>query len=632
MTRVRGGKYPAAMSRKPHSGVTLGYALIARARRSAFFHASLMLVIPLIVVACSSGDPVPTAQPSRPVEETIVPGMATPSPAPTPTPIAKEPSGPVKRGGVLKQGDRPTARESFQTGIRNPDLGTAHPVASRLIFQTLFKHDPYNDNVFTGLLADEWQFTDDARSLSVHVEPTARWADGLPVTAEDVKFSLDHYADPPQDFTVNGAARSVGRTIEHVEIVDRDTVSIVLSIPDVSILVLLADPDVPIRPAHRTLEQSAGDPIGSGPYRFSDVEADIKFEFERNPNYWVRDDQGGRLPYLDGVENLIVSDGNRAFASILLGQIDVLNANWVSTVLGEEGEIKRRMPGAFVQKLFGVSVGWGVKNIPPFNNPLVIQALSILTDRLAVVEIDFTGFGAIDGAGVTPASSGNLWGLPTAEVLSHPGWRYVHRETGELETDMFKLQAGLSDVYRKDPGDIELGKRLLREAGLDPDRGEFPKISLTVSGRYEAHSVILSGTLSEYLGVRLPVDLRDPATVFQLMGEGRFEAVVSSIYPATLEPSETLKVFTTGGGPWKHGFEVPELDALFARQRQEVDPAKRRDIVWEFQRRFLDSAHVIPEATSFTPVGLIREWVRDFPVPVGRQSNVYDLERVWLDT
>jgi hypothetical protein len=76
---------------------------------------------------------------------------------------------------------------------------------------------------------------------------------------------------------------------------------------------------------------------------------------------------------------------------------------------------------------------------------------------------------------------------------------------------------------------------------------------------------------------------------------------------------------------------VPELDALDEKQKREVDPAKRRDPVWESQRKLLNTLHVIPVINSLGPGGLAREWVKNVPKPVVTGSNTYALDRVWLD-
>jgi peptide/nickel transport system substrate-binding protein len=147
-----------------------------------------------------------------------------------------------------------------------------------------------NDEPFTlyGLLARTVE-TDDVRSyVTFHLDPRARFSDGQPVTADDVLFSWallrehgrpnhrQYYskvttADAPDPLTVRfdfGGAS------------DRE-LPLILGL-------------MPILPKHATNvatfeETSLKPPIGSGPYRITEVKPGASVTFTRNPDYWGRD-------------------------------------------------------------------------------------------------------------------------------------------------------------------------------------------------------------------------------------------------------------------------------------------------------------------------------------------------------
>jgi peptide/nickel transport system substrate-binding protein len=147
-----------------------------------------------------------------------------------------------------------------------------------------------DDEAFTlyGLLADTVE-TDDARSyVSFHLNPKARFSDGQPVLADDVLFSwalLRDHGRPNHHQFYSKVAKA--------EATDPLTVRFDFgSVPDRELPLILGL--MPILPRHAvdtaTFEQtSLAPPIGSGPYRVSDVKPGASVTFTRNPDYWGRD-------------------------------------------------------------------------------------------------------------------------------------------------------------------------------------------------------------------------------------------------------------------------------------------------------------------------------------------------------
>ncbi len=603
------------------------------------------LVVALLIAACGGGgDPTATPAPTATPQPTAtpVPGQPTSTPAPTSTPqptitpvptatvpptITPTPEGIIQRGGVLVQGDGvggALAINSFQDGIRNPLWGPANGVSSRLVYQTLFHNDPYNNNVFEGILVDTWVFSASADKLTIQLKPEAIWADGMPVIAQDVKFTIDTIVNPPEEFT---SGRNIRTSVASTAVIDERSLEITLNGPDVSFLSFVAEPSALIRPAHRTLEQSAREPMGSGAFELIDIQDGVKFTFINNPRYWLKDSEGGQLPYLNGVENIIIPDPSRAYAAILTGQLDMLNTIWRTTIVSKIDDINRRMPTATQQFLVGGSHGWGVRNKAPFTDLRVTKALNIITDRLLMVELAFAGFAVIDGAGAMPASSGLPWALPMDEIMSTPGWRYLNRNTGELELDVFKVQEGGDTVYEKDPADIATAMQLLDEVGLIP----FPDITIASDNIFEPRAVVIAGMLQELLGNKVTLDIVDISSNIQRIRAGNFDVVVWLVHTGTAEPSISLGQFLSDGGFWDHGFDTSALDALHVAQKSAIDPAERKEIIFEFQRRIMEGESArIPVVNSRGPGGLAREWVRNVAQPVVTGSNTYSLDRTWL--
>src|SRR5918996_1600677 len=63
------------------------------------------------------------------------------------------------------------------------------------LYDTLLAPTPDGQNVQPGL-ATKWELTDDGKSVVLSLRPDVKFADGTPLTADDVKWSLDRARDP----------------------------------------------------------------------------------------------------------------------------------------------------------------------------------------------------------------------------------------------------------------------------------------------------------------------------------------------------------------------------------------------------------------------------------------------------
>ena len=69
-----------------------------------------------------------------------------------------------------------------------------HGEINILIFNGLTAHD--GDNQVVPSLAKSWDFDDETNTYTFHMVEDAKWQDGEPVTAEDVKFTIEAIMDP----------------------------------------------------------------------------------------------------------------------------------------------------------------------------------------------------------------------------------------------------------------------------------------------------------------------------------------------------------------------------------------------------------------------------------------------------
>ncbi|HEY3790537.1 MAG TPA: extracellular solute-binding protein [Bradyrhizobium sp.] len=147
-----------------------------------------------------------------------------------------------------------------------------------------------DDEPFTlyGLLAESVE-TDDARSyVTFHLNPKARFSDGKPVRADDVLFSWALLRDHGRP-----GHREYYSKVAKAEALDPLTVRFDFGgVSDRELPLILGL--MPILPRHATdvatfEETTLTPPIGSGPYRITDVKPGASVTFTRNPDYWGRD-------------------------------------------------------------------------------------------------------------------------------------------------------------------------------------------------------------------------------------------------------------------------------------------------------------------------------------------------------
>jgi peptide/nickel transport system substrate-binding protein len=236
---------------------------------------------------------------------------------------------PPKRGGILHvRGWDPVHFDPHLT--RNFKTHTA----LSFVYSKLLRHKVGAD-VRSGTfivepdLAERWEEPDDTTYI-FQLRQGVRWHNKPPVNgrelvAEDVKFTFDRF------LTEKGnPERQLLDSVERVEVVDRYTVKFLLKEPFVWLLDILANamcmwiiaPEVVAKYGDLKKVETA---IGTGPFLLEQYEPNVKTIFRRNPEYF----RPG-LPYVDGVEWLVVGDESTGLAMYRTGQIATgPGGNWM---------------------------------------------------------------------------------------------------------------------------------------------------------------------------------------------------------------------------------------------------------------------------------------------------------------
>ncbi|PYE29602.1 microcin C transport system substrate-binding protein [Rhizobium sp. PP-CC-3A-592] len=182
------------------------------------------------------------------------------------------------------------AKGEMAAGVVGP-VSSASGMSVGLVFETLMK--PSMDEVLTdyGLLAEAVAFPDDFAWAKFRLRPEATWADGTPVTPEDVIFSFDKAKElDPKAASYYGHITKVEKTGEGEVTFSFDEVGN-RELPKVAGSLLIVPKhwwegkDAEGRPrdiARTTLEM----PMGSGPYKMTSMKAGSTVRYERRDDYW----------------------------------------------------------------------------------------------------------------------------------------------------------------------------------------------------------------------------------------------------------------------------------------------------------------------------------------------------------
>lgn len=335
-----------------------------------------ILVLCVVGTACGSADTVedvivetiPAALPTYTATPTPLPGAE--APAPVETAAAEPEEGPIIIGTTWRVTDLdPASAYGFQ------DWEILHNTA-----ETLLTHIPGTTELQPGL-AESYEVSDNGLEYTFHLREGLAFADGTPLDAGAVVWSIDRVMQLDGD-----PSYLVTDTISDVEAIDDYTVRFVLPEPFSGFPRLVTTPPyAPVSP--HCYPESTFDPHsacgGIGPYQVLRWDGDGEIELEPNPNYY------GRLPNLEQVTVRLYAGSVELRAALEAGEVD-LAWDWWDPVeyvdfYGRPQYTVFTGNSSFIRYLcFNTST-------PPFDNPLVRQAIALAIDRLAIAEGVFVG-------------------------------------------------------------------------------------------------------------------------------------------------------------------------------------------------------------------------------------------------
>lgn len=206
---------------------------------------------------------------------------------------------------------------------------TQSETSYELVWETLFMYNILDGKLYP-LLAKE--YSQDGHVFTIKMNPDAKWSDGTPLTAKDVKYTFELHRD------MNTSQASMWDYIESVEAPDDETVVITAKSDNFNPLKIIETfPKLYILPEHymsKVVERNNGDPtkvksdrmedfIASGPYKLFYYD-ETKVVLVRDDNYWGQaESMWGKLPVPKYIAHVIYADNNAGSVAFQQGEVDV---------------------------------------------------------------------------------------------------------------------------------------------------------------------------------------------------------------------------------------------------------------------------------------------------------------------
>ena len=235
-----------------------------------------------------------------------------------------------------------------------------------------------------------WEFT---------LRPGVRFHDGTPLTAEDVRATIERNLIPGRTVVQPGFS-----TIDSVQVVSPTTVRIVTKKPDPLIPVRMAQMGSQILPAPLTTEAAAKDlarkPVGTGAYRFVEWVKDERLVMEANRDWWG---WGGRPPAIERVVWKPIPEDFPRIVALDKGEVDIITNVPPDQIKAIEGGRLTRIVSIPSTRLttFGIN-----STQPPLADKRARQALHYALDVNAIIRHLYAGQGKPFSGGLADTDFG----------------------------------------------------------------------------------------------------------------------------------------------------------------------------------------------------------------------------------
>jgi peptide/nickel transport system substrate-binding protein len=500
----------------------------------------------------------------------------------------------------------------------NPFIGQQNVAYDvyRLNYDFLVNYDADTLAPIPGL-ATSWSHSPDGKTWVFKIRKDIRWQDGQPLTASDVAFTFNYIIHNQMTAYTNYT-----QFIKDAVALDPWTVRFDCSRPKAGILQMW----VPILPKHiwgkispadaQNKFQNPAPVIGSGAFQVVDWVKDQYVRLDANKGYW------GGAPKIDEILFRIYTNQETEAADLRSGAIqyaDVAPAQYRAFVNKPTWTIHKATDDSFENMgvdcyTLGPSTGNPVLKDWRFRN-----ALNWAIDRRAIATIAYNG-AAVPATSFLPSG---YWKAPLDYHWQPPAseaYTYDPTKAGRLLD-----AAGYKEVngVRRDHNGKPIALRLW---------------AVTEKNQYVVASKLIAGYL-EKIGLKVTLQTMDSGAIDDKLYNNAgntfkpdFDLFVWG-WGGDYDPGFLLSIFLTSqiNGWSDSAWSDPQYDRLFEQQASELDPQKRKAIVWQMEQIiYQQSPYVVlvyPQTLQVYDTQHWQGWVRQ-PAGTGSVNNYWTYREV----
>jgi peptide/nickel transport system substrate-binding protein len=408
-------------------------------------------------------------------------------------------------------------------------------------------------------LAESWKISKDGRQISFKLRHGIVFSDGTPFSSEDVAFTMRRLMDPALHSSTGDAFRSSRGSVT-TKVIAPDQISI--SFPEPLAAIDRLFDQVAMMSSHSPKKEAAV----LGPFMVAEYKAGSSVLLHRNPNYWKKDSQGHRLPYLDAIRLDIQPNRDVEMLRFKRGELDLINVmdseyfdRLASTSPQLAHDAGPSLDSDFMWFNQNPSAPIAEYKRAWFRSPSFRHAVSQAINRNDLSRVVFNGHAQPAVGPVSPANK--FW--------------FNDKLKPELYRPDVALQSLQNDGFHREKG------TLLDKAGHPV---EFSIVTNAGNKSRERMAVMVQEDLGK-IGIKVNVVTLDfPSLIERISQKFNYEAAMLGFRNVDLDPNGQMNIWLSSAEDhaWNPQQKSPEtaweaeIDTLMRAQASTSDPKKRK--------------------------------------------------------
>lgn len=418
-----------------------------------------------------------------------------------------------------------------------------------------------------GILAERWETSADGKTFTFHIDPRARWSDGVPITAGDFQFYYDVIMNPENMTPIFRVGLSRFTRPEAP-----DSLTLKITAKEAHWSNFWEAAGLVAFPAHAWKDLNFNDinydfPVVSGPYRLADVKRERYITLERRSDWWGRSKRYNQNKYNFGsIKFRFMEDRNKALEAFKKGDFDVYPVYTASLWAEKTGH--RDIPG--------IANGWVARKEIYNREPKGYQGFAINLRRAKFQDVR-----------IRLALSHLLNRELMNDKLMYNQYFLLNSYYPDLYPDNINPDAPLIGY------DPAKARTLFAEAGWEPG----PDGILTKDGERFTLTFLTASVMPHYnvyledlkkAGIDAKLEQMSHSTISKRIDNHDFDLYWAAWGASRLRDPEASWKSSTADEVASNNFpglKDDKIDALIARQKTEMDLGTRNDILKEIDKR-----------------------------------------------